>query len=103
MVTNTIGPPVPVAFNLEQFISDQDALARQTSDSGNLNPALIFGDFVRITQILINAITFQYFLAVLQVLPFPHDFVLTVQAIGGSVAFFTIAYLISGRSTKLGP
>ena len=70
MVSNLLGQPIPTpSWGLDQFIKDQSILANQIGNTSSIDPTFIYGDFIRAAQVVVNVITFQYFLAVLQVLP----------------------------------
>lgn len=115
MVNGALGGPIPTPCwglegqqakcgteGLQDFIITAETETETASNSTGLETTFTFGNYIPVTQLILNLITFQYFLAVLQVLPFPSDFILVVQAFLGLVAVFTIAYMISNRSTKQG-
>lgn len=68
-----------------------------TDCKAGFNPALIFGDFMKGLGIVLNAISFQYFVNILQVFGFNSTFVLGIRAIGAILGTFAIFYIISGR------
>lgn len=100
-------------LNFDDIIQEQDALADEIREdsAGGLNLALSFGDFVRATQIVVNAILLQYFADILQAImqavnlnvgsgPAISDiFILMVRAVMAAIGVFTIVYMISGRGS----
>lgn len=83
----------------DSFTSNSQSLA----DPASIDTSLTFGDFLRITDMLISVMTFQYFINVLEVFPLPDLFVVFMRVIGGLVGLGTLIYAVSGRAFKSGP
>jgi hypothetical protein len=82
-------------------IENDELIQNSTSgDEGFVNLTLIFGDWFKVIGIVINAISFQYIINIMQVFGLSDTAVLGVRAIGAILATFTIVYLISGRGSK---
>lgn len=84
-------------------IGQQNQTAQTISSGGYgfINLTLVFGDFIKGMGILLNAITFQYLVNILQIFRFNDIFVIGVRAICAITSLAAILYMLTGRGTKM--
>lgn len=92
------GMDMEVPIDLVGFVDKAEADGESTADPGGFDTAFTFGDFLRVTQAIINGALFQYIIGILDMLGFNSTFVFGIRAIGAVFGLFAVYYLISNRS-----
>lgn len=99
-------------INFDTIIQQQKELAEQAgSTTTEINVALSFGNFLKGTQFIINAVTLQYFADIVQAIinavnistgsgaEITTMFMWMVRAVMAAFGIFSIYYMLTGRGT----
>lgn len=104
MLAEGFGFNITPFIDLEQFATANEDIAQDlaTDTTNPFNTILIFGNFLKVAQVFVNAVTGQWLLGTINMMGinFPPIFMAGISALYFAGAVWGLIYLIGGRGTK---
>ena len=104
MMAEGFGFDIPTAIDLQEFANTNEDIAQDlaTDTTNPFNTILIFGNFIKVAQVFVNAISGQWLLGTINMLgiQFPPVMIYGLSALYFAGAVWGLIYLIGGRGTK---